>query len=82
MSQGAARPYAHLPGGHQEAWADAFCNVMRDVYAAIAAGPPYPRLTPVVATFEDATARTTAKVQGDQVMLTLEPKSVTVLTIR
>ena len=22
----AARPYAHLPGGHQEAWADAFCN--------------------------------------------------------
>jgi predicted dehydrogenase len=49
----AARPYAHLPGGHQEAWADAFCNVMRDVYAAIAAGPPFPRLTPVVATFED-----------------------------
>jgi len=49
----AARGYAHLPGGHQEAWADAFCNVMRDVYAVIAAGPPYPRLTPVVATFED-----------------------------
>lgn len=49
----AARPYARLPGGHQEAWADAFCNVMRDVYATIAAGPPYPRLTPVVATFED-----------------------------
>ena len=24
-----ARPYAHLPGGHQEAWADAFRNVMR-----------------------------------------------------
>ena len=53
LVSGAARPYAHLPGGHQEAWADAFCNVMRDVYAAIAAGPPYPRLTPVVATFED-----------------------------
>jgi len=49
----AARRYAHLPGGHQEAWADAFCNVMRDVYAAIAAGPPYQPLTPVVATFED-----------------------------
>jgi predicted dehydrogenase len=48
-----ARAYAHLPGGHQEAWADAFCNVMRDVYAAIASGPPYPRLTPVAATFED-----------------------------
>jgi predicted dehydrogenase len=30
-----ARRYAHLPGGHQEAWADAFCNVMRDVYGAI-----------------------------------------------
>jgi predicted dehydrogenase len=48
-----ARPYAHLPGGHQEAWADAFCNVMRDVYSAIGSGPPYPQLTPVVATFED-----------------------------
>ena len=32
----AARRYAHLPGGHQEAWSDAFCNVMRDVYAVIA----------------------------------------------
>ena len=32
-----ARAYAHLPGGHQEAWADAFCNVMRDVYGFIAA---------------------------------------------
>ena len=25
------RGYAHLPSGHQESWADAFCNVMRDV---------------------------------------------------
>ena len=33
-----ARAYAHLPGGHQEAWADAFCNVMRDVYGFIASG--------------------------------------------
>jgi predicted dehydrogenase len=31
----AARPYVHLPGGHQEAWADAFCNLMRDAYAWI-----------------------------------------------
>lgn len=31
----AARTYAHLPGGHQEAWADAFCNVMRDIYSVI-----------------------------------------------
>ncbi len=49
-----ARRYAHLPGGHQEAWADAFCNVMRDVYGAIASGAaaaaPRP---PAFATFED-----------------------------
>ena len=37
--------YAHLPGGHQEAWADAFRNVMRDIYGTIAgeqrpAAPP------------------------------------------
>ena len=48
-----ARGYAHLPGGHQEAWADAFCNLMREIYASIAAGPPYPPLPPMVATFED-----------------------------
>ena len=48
------REYAHLPGGHQEAWADAFCNVMRDIYGFIAAGKsstdPHP---PAFATFED-----------------------------
>jgi predicted dehydrogenase len=48
------RRYAHLPGGHQEAWADAFCNVMRDIYGFIAAGKapgdPHP---PAFATFED-----------------------------
>jgi predicted dehydrogenase len=49
----AARGYAHLPGGHQEAWADAFCNLMRDIYAVIAAGKPYPAMPPAVATFED-----------------------------
>ena len=49
-----ARRYAQLPGGHQESWADAFCNVMRDIYGVIAeggaraAGPP-----PAMATFED-----------------------------
>src|SRR5437763_7086256 len=31
----ASRTYAHLPAGHQEAWADAFCNVMRDIYGVI-----------------------------------------------
>jgi len=49
-----ARAYAHLPGGHQEGWADAFCNIMRDVYGVIAAGvrpgAPHP---PAFATFED-----------------------------
>jgi predicted dehydrogenase len=49
-----ARAYTHLPGGHQEAWADAFCNVMRDVYGFIAEGrrpgDPHP---PAFATFED-----------------------------
>jgi predicted dehydrogenase len=48
-----AQPYAHLPGGHQEAWADAFCNLMRDIYACIARGKPYGELPPAVATFED-----------------------------
>ena len=49
-----ARPYARLPGGHQEGWADAFCNVMRDIYGFIAAGkrPGDPR-PPAFATFED-----------------------------
>lgn len=46
----AARPYAHLPGGHQEAWADAFCNVMRDIYSVIR-GERAAR--PAMATFED-----------------------------
>jgi predicted dehydrogenase len=49
----AARPYAHLPGGHQEAWADAFTNLMRDIYGIIAAGKPYRPLPPAVATFAD-----------------------------
>jgi predicted dehydrogenase len=49
-----AARYAHLPGGHQEAWADAFCNLMRDIYGFIAEGrspdDPHP---PAFATFED-----------------------------
>jgi predicted dehydrogenase len=50
-----ARKYAHLPGGHQEAWADAFANLMRDIYGTIAAGKTvggkdHP---PAFATFED-----------------------------
>jgi predicted dehydrogenase len=48
-----ARPYAHLPGGHQEGWADAFGNVLRDVYAAVAAQPRDRTVRPAMATFED-----------------------------
>ncbi len=49
-----ARAYAHLPGGHQEAWADAFCNVLRDVYGLIAAGKrPSDARPPAYASFED-----------------------------
>jgi len=33
-----ARPYAHLPGGHQEAWSDAFRNLIHDVYTCIRDG--------------------------------------------
>jgi predicted dehydrogenase len=49
-----ARPYAHLPGGHQEAWADAFANLMRDIYGFIAAGKSAKDAhPPSFATFED-----------------------------
>ena len=48
------RGYAHLPGGHQESWADAFTNVMRDIYGFIAAGKkPADAHPPAFATFED-----------------------------
>jgi predicted dehydrogenase len=47
-----ARAYANLPGGHQEGWADAFFNVLRDVYAAIAHHPVEPPPS-AFATFED-----------------------------
>ena len=49
-----ARRYAHLPGGHQESWADAFTNVMRDIYGFIAEGrKPGDVHPPAFATFED-----------------------------
>jgi predicted dehydrogenase len=38
MLTGTAQRYAHLPGGHQESWPDAFCNVLRDVYQCVADG--------------------------------------------
>jgi predicted dehydrogenase len=50
----AVRRYAHLPGGHQEAWADAFRNVLRDVYEFIAEGrSPRETRPPAFATFDD-----------------------------
>jgi len=51
-----ARPYAHLPGGHQEGWSDALFNVLRDIYSAVRqrmTGAPAPRNPPAFATFED-----------------------------
>lgn len=50
----AVRHYAHMPGGHQEGWPDAFGNIMRDVYGFIQAGkkPTDPR-PPAYASFED-----------------------------
>jgi predicted dehydrogenase len=49
-----SRGYAHLPGGHQEAWADAFANLMRDIYGFIAAGKKANEARPpAFATFED-----------------------------
>jgi predicted dehydrogenase len=49
------RGYARLPGGHQEAWADAFCNLMRDIYGFIAAGKrPESGQPQLFASFEEA----------------------------
>ncbi len=33
-----ARPYAHLPGGHNEAWPDAFRNLMSNILRFIGEG--------------------------------------------
>lgn len=49
-----ARRYARLPGGHQEGWADAFANVMRDIYAAVL--EPGAERRPAMATFDDGVA--------------------------
>jgi len=50
-----ARAYAHLPGGHQEAWPDAFANICRDVYRAVVDGaaPADGPSASAMATFED-----------------------------
>jgi predicted dehydrogenase len=47
------RGYAHLPGGHQESWTDAFFNVIRDAYHWIREkGKPEAKPS-ATATFED-----------------------------
>jgi predicted dehydrogenase len=48
-----ARRYIRLPGGHQEGWADAFANVVRDIYAAIADSDAGDGCRPALATFDD-----------------------------
>jgi predicted dehydrogenase len=53
LISGTARKYAHLPGGHQEAWADAFTNVMRDAYEWIANGGVQSEKPGALATFAD-----------------------------
>jgi predicted dehydrogenase len=46
-------PYVHLPGGHQELWADAFHNLIRDAYQWIREGG-HPEAKPaLLPTFED-----------------------------
>src|SRR5580698_10568670 len=46
-------PYVHLPGGHQESWADAFHNLIRDAYQWIRDGG-HPEAKPEpLPTFED-----------------------------
>lgn len=47
------RAYVHLPGGHQEAWADAFLNLIRDAYTWIAAGARSEAKPVMLPTFED-----------------------------
>jgi predicted dehydrogenase len=47
------RRYTHLPGGHQESWADAFFNIMRDAYAWIRDGASATAKPAMLPTFED-----------------------------
>lgn len=48
-----ARAYVHLPGGHQESWADAFFNLMRDAYAWVAEGGAPEARPAMLPTFND-----------------------------
>ncbi|GAA0698250.1 Gfo/Idh/MocA family oxidoreductase [Dyella marensis] len=49
----AARPYAHLPAGHPEAWPDAFRNLIADAYAWIRQGGAPAKKPSALPTFAD-----------------------------
>jgi predicted dehydrogenase len=57
-----ARRYARLPGGHQEGWADAFRNVIADIYAWIGSDQTSPPAA-TVCTFRQA-ARTASLIEA------------------
>lgn len=46
-------PYVHLPGGHQESWADAFLNLIRDAYGWIREGGQPDAKPAMLPTFDD-----------------------------
>jgi predicted dehydrogenase len=46
-----AKPFAHLPGGHQEGWPDAFFNMVGEIYKWVLTGEK----SDMVSTFADAT---------------------------
>ena len=52
MSPDALR-YVHLPGGHQESWADAFLNLIRDAYGWIREGALQDTKPAMLPTFDD-----------------------------
>ena len=45
--------YTHLPGGHQESWADAFFNLIRDAYGWIREGASPDAKPAMLPTFDD-----------------------------
>src|SRR5215467_1867135 len=47
------RSYVHLPGGHQEAWSDAFFNLIRDAYTWIREGAEPGTKPALLPTFSD-----------------------------
>ncbi len=46
-------PYVTLPGGHNEAWPDAFRNLMREIFTFIASGQPMDEASAKFPTFAD-----------------------------